>query len=400
MTPPGTPAMKPSFDILIKNGLLVTLDAEDSVIQRGCIGISNGVIARIGPEADFSGAAAVKMLDAEGGMVLPGLANARARPLQPGPGREEAGAGALPALARMIRSGSTAFCCASPRAKELCEAADEAGMRAVVAPMVTDSPPGTDADGFDLAEELLERCAGHPRIRVALAPHEPALADAGFLHRCRKLSERSEAGLVLGLPETLKEDASARKRLGKSPLARMSDLRLLSPRAVVSPIDFLDRGDAALLAASGATAALCASGTRACAAAAALLAAGVPLALGAGPGAFDMFFEMDAAAKLGKAALLDPTALPARAVIGMAVAEGLRALMPGPSAGRLSPGCAADLIVLHAGRPHLAPLYNPFSHLVYAARGSDVRHSVIGGRLVMEEGRILSFDAEHTRDAP
>jgi 5-methylthioadenosine/S-adenosylhomocysteine deaminase len=76
----------------------------------------------------------------------------------------------------------------------------------------------------------------------------------------------------------------------------------------------------------------------------------------------------------------------------MATIEGARALGLGDMVGSLEIGKKADIIIVDTNKPHLTPLYDPISHLVYAARGSDVCHSIINGRLVMEERRLLTLD--------
>jgi 5-methylthioadenosine/S-adenosylhomocysteine deaminase len=106
----------------------------------------------------------------------------------------------------------------------------------------------------------------------------------------------------------------------------------------------------------------------------------------------DLFLEMDTTAKLHKVSTLDPTVLDAATVLRMATIAGARALGLEQVIGSLEAGKAADLIVVDMTRPHLTPMYNPVSHLVYAVRGSDVDTVVINGRVVMEKGRLLSVD--------
>ena len=133
-----------------------------------------------------------------------------------------------------------------------------------------------------------------------------------------------------------------------------------------------------------------------------LLQMGINVALGtdgcASNNDLDLFGEMDSCAKLHKAATLDPTVLPAQTVLRMATRNGARALGLEGKAGELASGRLADLIVVDFGKPHLTPLYEPASHLVYAARGADVRHSIIHGRLVMEDRKLLTFDTTEVMD--
>jgi 5-methylthioadenosine/S-adenosylhomocysteine deaminase len=108
----------------------------------------------------------------------------------------------------------------------------------------------------------------------------------------------------------------------------------------------------------------------------------------------DLFSEMDSAAKMHKVNTLDPTVMDARTVLRMATVEGAKALGMGDIIGSIEEGKKADIIVVDIHKPHLTPMYHPYSHLVYAARGSDVSHSIINGRLVMKEARITTMDQE------
>ncbi|MBW1999470.1 MAG: amidohydrolase family protein, partial [Deltaproteobacteria bacterium] len=114
----------------------------------------------------------------------------------------------------------------------------------------------------------------------------------------------------------------------------------------------------------------------------------------------DMFSEMDMAAKLHKLSTLDTTVMDALTVLKMATKEGAGALGMGDKIGSIEIGKKADVIVLDLEKPHLTPMYNPYSHLVYAAKGSDVVHAIINGRLVMENRRLAHLDiAEIMMDA-
>jgi 5-methylthioadenosine/S-adenosylhomocysteine deaminase len=107
----------------------------------------------------------------------------------------------------------------------------------------------------------------------------------------------------------------------------------------------------------------------------------------------DMFEEMLTAALLAKHATGDPTAAPAPAVLEMATLGGARALGLEKDLGSLEEGKRADLIVVGRSEPRLHPLYDAVSHLVYAAKGADVRHVVVEGRVIMRDRRVLTLDA-------
>jgi len=108
----------------------------------------------------------------------------------------------------------------------------------------------------------------------------------------------------------------------------------------------------------------------------------------------DLFQEMDVAAKLHKVHRLDPTVMPSSVVLEMATLGGARVLGLEKEVGSLEVGKKADVIVVELSRPHLQPVYNVVSHLVYSATGADVRDVVIDGKLVMENRKLLTLDEE------
>lgn len=128
----------------------------------------------------------------------------------------------------------------------------------------------------------------------------------------------------------------------------------------------------------------------------ALLAAGIIIGLGtdgcASNNNLDLFSEMDKAAKLHKVVQRDPTACPAPQVLRMATRDGAAALGWQDQIGSLEVGRKADLVAIDLDQPHLTPLYNPISHLVYAVKGSDVRHVWVNGRQVVQDRRVLTVD--------
>jgi 5-methylthioadenosine/S-adenosylhomocysteine deaminase len=108
----------------------------------------------------------------------------------------------------------------------------------------------------------------------------------------------------------------------------------------------------------------------------------------------DLFLEMDTVAKLHKAKTLDPTVMDAQTVLKMATLNGAQVLGLESIIGSLEPGKKADLIIVDTAKPHLTPMYNPVSHMVYAARGSDVTTVIIDGTVVMADGQIQTMNLD------
>jgi 5-methylthioadenosine/S-adenosylhomocysteine deaminase len=127
-----------------------------------------------------------------------------------------------------------------------------------------------------------------------------------------------------------------------------------------------------------------------------MLKAGVKVGLGtdgcASNNNLDMIKEMSTAAKLHKVARLDPTVMDAKTVVRMATINGAKALGMNKITGSLEVGKKADIIIIGLNKPHLTPLYNEYSHLVYAANGADVDTVFINGKLVMENRQLLTID--------
>jgi len=131
-----------------------------------------------------------------------------------------------------------------------------------------------------------------------------------------------------------------------------------------------------------------------------LLARQVPVGLGtdgcASNNNLDLLTELDTAAKLAKVRRLDPTALPAWEALSLATRQGARVLGLEKEVGILAPGLKADVVVIDLDQPHLTPLYDPYSHLVYAATGADIQTVVVEGRVLVEDRRLLAFDLTET----
>jgi 5-methylthioadenosine/S-adenosylhomocysteine deaminase len=123
------------------------------------------------------------------------------------------------------------------------------------------------------------------------------------------------------------------------------------------------------------------------------------LAVGLGPDGpagsnndFNMFEEMDLAAKLQKVTTMDPRALPAPAALEMATIRGARALGREKEIGSIEAGKRADLITVRLDRANAQPLYDAVSQMVYALKGSDVRDVMVNGKVVVRDAKILTLD--------
>ncbi|MDA8404957.1 MAG: amidohydrolase [Desulfobacteraceae bacterium] len=420
--------MKP-YDILVTNGVVVTLDSKDRIIQNGAVAISGDRIVDIGPAAGFPDGEALKIIDAGGGIIMPGLVNTHTHaamtcfrgladdlplmtwlhdyifPAEANLDYQKVHAGALLACAEMILSGTTCFADMYLFEDAVAQAAKIAGMRAVVGEVLYDFPSpcyGPIEQGFVYTENLIQKWRDDPLVTVAVEPHSPYLCAPELLMRAARLSESHNVPLIIHVAETRSENTTMHERYGKSPVGHLADIGILSPRLLACHCVTVTEPDMELLAANQVKVSHNPESNMKLASGIApvprLMKAGVCVGLGTdgctSNNNLDMFSEMDTAAKLHKVNCMDPTVMDAPAVLKMATIDAARALGLSAVTGSLEIGKKADVIVVDTRKPHLTPMYNVYSHLVYAAGGHDVAASIIGGQLVMENRRLLTLDVE------
>ncbi len=415
------------FDLVIENGAILPMDSEDSILKQGLLGVQGDTIAHIGPLAQGYGAE--KTIDARGGLILPGLINGHTHaamslfrgladdlPLMewlnnyifPVERRMDAHfvhTGSLLACAEMIMCGTTTFCDMYLFEEEVARAAQKAGMRAVVGEVLYDFPSpnyGPVEEGLTYTESLIRKWKDHPLISVAVEPHSLYTCSPDLLTAASELAQAHGVPLIIHVAETLSEVAEVKKRYGKSPIEHLNALGVLGPRLIADHCVHLQEEEIETMAARGVKAVENPESNMKLASGIAplhlLLSHGVTVGLGtdgcASNNNLDLFTEMDMAAKIHKVQTMDPTVADATTVLKMATLEGAKALGLDRITGSLEVGKKADVIVVDTNRPHLTPLYNPFSHLVYSARGQDVSHTIVNGRVIMENRQLLTLDLD------
>ena len=424
--------MPSNCDLLITHGTILTAPGQRPTLTDGFVAIHQGVIHSLGPMTDLpSPLRARRTLDARGGLVMPGLVNGHchsAMTLFRGladdlPLMEWLHHHIFPAEARlvtremvywcsklaaaeMIQAGVTTVADSYFFEEEAARAFHDAGMRAVVAQGVIDFPaPGVPdpTRNIEAAAAAIERCRGFKRITPALFCHSPYTCGPRTLERAKELARAEQCKLFIHLAETREEVQQIRDQQGVSPTGYLERLGILDRDTVAVHGVHLDPADIAILKERGVGVITCPESNMklACGIAPvpAMLAAGIPMGLGsdgcASNNDLDLFSEMDTLAKLHKVACLDPTVLPAREALRLATSGGASVLGLDGQIGRLAPGLAADCLIIELESPHLTPFHSP-DLLVYAAKGSDVRTTIIGGEVVMEERRIQTFDLAET----
>ena len=413
----GGRVLTPAFDVVDAD---VLIDRETGTIRAvGADAAADDPVAGDGPDAT---------LDASGGLVIPGLVNAHTHvamtllrgyaddkpldawlqediwPAEAELTAADVRAGAELGIVEMIRSGTTAFGDMYFHVPEIVEAVEAAGLRARVghgAVTVGKDEPEARADvreSIDVAREYDGAADG--RVRTAVMPHSLTTVEDSLLREAVESARDAGVPIHAHANETRDEVDPIVEERGERPMEYAADVGLLAESTFLAHGVHVDEREIDLLAAHDTAVVHCPASNMKLASGIApvqqLADAGVTVALGTDGAAsnndLDLFDELRDAAMLGKLGADDAAAVPAAEAVRMATQGGATALsLPG---GRIEAGAAADLAVVDLDAPHLAPAHDLVSHLAYAVRGSDVRHTVCDGRVLMRDREVLTLDAE------
>lgn len=420
--------MEKKVDLCVKNALILTMDPNDTIIENGYLCVEGDSILEIGT-GDMEESMAHKTIDAQGGLLLPGLINCHTHvpmtlfrgladdlplmewltnyifPVERNMDEDFVRVGALLGCAEMILSGTTTFCDMYLFENEVAKAASEAGMRCLVGEVLYDFPSpnyGELENGFRYTESLIQQWKANPLVSIAVEPHSVFTCSPTLLERAADLASQYGVPFIIHLAETRDELDQVRERYGKTPVEHLKDLGLLTDEVIADHCVHLSPRDMDFLQESGARVVHNPQSNMKLASGIApvpdLLARGIAVGIGtdgcASNNNLDMFEEMDTTAKLHKVSKMDPTVMDALTVLKMATIGGAKVLGLDKLIGSIEVGKKADFIVLDPNCPHLVPMYNPYSHIVYAARGDDVHHCVINGKVVMEDRTLLTIEVE------
>lgn len=420
------------FDIRIDNGIIITVNPAFDVIQNGWIGISADRIAALGSMAQTTDRPqAGEVVDAAGCIVLPGLINAHTHlPMSLFRGLaddlpliewlekhifpaeaafitpETVRSATLLSCAEMLLSGTTTCCDGYFLESDVARAVRDCGMRAVMGQGVIDYPaPGVPdpSRNIEVARSFLSEWTHlSSRIRSSLFCHSPYTCSEETLLRTKALCRETGIRFQIHAAETKWEYDHLKETKGVTPIGYLDRLGILDPETVLVHAIWVDEDDVERIRKSGASIVHAAQSAMKLASGIApierYIELGIPTALGtdgsASNNTLDMFREMDISAKLHKIANQDPTVLNSRIVIEMATIGAARAIGLDREIGSIEVGKKADIVLLDAARPHLTPLYHPESQVVYAARGTDVRDTMVDGNWLVRNGKCIAFDLE------
>ncbi len=418
-------------DWLLTARYVIAMDANRQVIEYGAVAVKGQRIMAVGTEADLASRYQPKQRIARpNAIIAPGLINththaamslfrgladdrrlqdwlenyifpAEAKNVSPDFVRW----GTRLACLEMLLSGTTTFTDGYYFEDVVAEAAKEAGMRGVLGETVIGFPVAdakTPADALKFTEKFLIRFHNDPLITPAVAPHAIYTNSDDTLRAARALANKYNAPLIMHVSETKKENDDVRAKRGVSPVQALDAIGFFDGRTLIAHGVWLDDADIRILKKHGTGVAHCPSSNMKLSSGAApvlkMIAGGLNVGLGPdGPAGsnndFDLFEEMDLAAKLQKLVTMDPQSLPAPAALEMATISGARALGLGEEIGSLEPGKRADLITVSLQAPNALPLYNVYSQMVYTLKGFNVNDVMIDGKPIVINRRVLTLNA-------
>lgn len=410
------------MEILLKGvSYLVTQDSERRILRDKDVLIKEGIIESIGNLS----VSVDEIIDGKGLVAIPGLINTHTHipmtlfrgvaddmPLRAWLGEKiwpmEANlrphhirAGTELGLLESLRTGTTTLFDMYFFEDTIAEIFKEFGVRGVLASAIIDfgTPECKDfIDCLKLADSFVRRWANDPLIIPCYGPHAPYTVS---LEGLAEISSRgSDFCIQIHASETESEVREVIERYGKTPVKLIHETGLLSRRTVLAHLVWPKNDEISLISESGALVShnpvsnlKLSSGI---APIPEILERGVKVSLGtdgaASNNTLDMFETMKIAALIHKARRMDPTVMPAQLILDMATV--IPASYLPWKIGSIREGYEADVVLLNTRVPWWNPLHSVISNLVYSARSTDVRHVIVKGKLLIQDGKLRIKDEE------
>ena len=423
-------AQRKTVDLIVSGGTVVTMDGEKRLILNGAIAVKADKIIAVDTASKIARQFSSKQtINANGKVVIPGLINTHTHipmtlfrgisddldlqewltkyifPAEAKNVTEDfVRVGTRLGLAEMIRGGTTTFCDMYYFEDAIADEAAKAGVRGVLGETLIDFP-APDNKTFDEAksytEKFVKKWRNHPLIVPAIAPHAPYTVSEAHLKETRAMSDRLNAPLLIHLAEAETEtEFIQQKHQGIRPIEYVERIGFLSEKTIAAHVIQANEAELEILKRRGVGVAHNPQSNMKVAAGVApvpmMLAKDLRLGLGTDGAAsnndLSMWEEMDTAAKLHKIFSKDPKVVTAEQAFMMATIGSAKALHLEDKIGSLEAGKRADIVIVDFDNLRQTPMYNIYSHLVYATKANDVRHVIINGKVVMRDRNLLTLN--------
>lgn len=418
------------MNILISNGIILPMNAKEGqdLYFKGHIGIEDERISFVSADNvqanDFLAKHAdCLQIEATGKIVMPGLINTHTHvamallrgisddvplmewleqhiwPIEGKMGYQEVLDGAKLGILEMLMGGTTTFVDMYPYEEAVAEAAESAGVRALVSPC----PMDFRMEHFENDWRQVQKRFSHSRlVTMWMGPHAIYTLSGQHLQRSISLSKELGVGSHIHLSETQTENDNCMAQHGMSPTEFLEKEGLFSTKTLAAHCVVMSDHDIEILAKNGVSVAHNPQSNMKLASGIApvkkMIDAGINVSIGTDGASsnndLDMWEEMRTASLLQKVSTLDPCAIPAYTALKMATVNGAKAIGREGELGEIRTGALADILLIDIEKPHLYPHTNLVSELVYSTHASDVDTVIVNGRIVVRNRKCLSMNAQ------
>jgi len=420
-----------AFDIAIVGGELLTISNDMSKISDSFIGISDGKIKLVCSAKEMRGSVffAKKTINANNMVVMPGFVNTHAHlamscfrgiaddmplmkwlhesifPLEKQfVDYDMVYYGSLLSMAEMLLAGITTCADSYFFEEAIVKAGIEAKIRLIVGKGFFD-PPNIDSVVVEkiiaIAEKFVTRCGNISDLIVpAIFCHSPYSCSPQVMKALKNVARENDILFMLHLLESADENKIVFDRYGQSPVELLLVNDILDKKTVAVHGVYLNANEIDIFAEHEVKVSHNPQSNMKLACGVAPIArmkkANICVGIGTDGATsnnrLDMFSEMSTTAKLHKVSALDATILPAQDIVRMATIDGAKVLGIDSLVGSIEVGKLADIIIVDFNAPHLTPVYDYYSHLVYCAKASDVYATIVNGSIVVFNNEVKTFD--------
>ena len=341
--------------------------------------------------------------------------------------QEEKLAGSKLAIIEAIKAGSTTLGDYEANMDSVCKFITQIGARGNITHLVREAKrrvynPGelyeyeealgekSLQENLDLYDKWHDR--GDGRIKILFGPQGPDFLSKELLLKIQRLAKERNTKIHMHTQQGERETFQVVKRYGKRPVEWLKEIGYLDESLIAVHLTDADDDEARVVAASGASMILCPGSIGIIDGivppSTAFQGAGGNVALGSdqapGNNCHNIINEMKLAALFNKIKYRDPEIMPAWKALRMATIEGARAVGLGDLVGSLEVGKRADFIAIDLRKPSMLPVFtqpmrNIIPNLVYSARGEEVALSVVDGKIIYKDGKIIEIDEQECLQA-
>ncbi len=419
-------ALKHADLILTDIDFILTMDENLTVYEKSDIVIKDGKILDIGKDkkSEYFG----KTVVCNGKVALPGFINTHTHaamtllrgygsdnPLKvwleeyiwPAEGKfvsyEFVYDGTQIAVYEMLRTGTTTFVDMYFYENAVADVIRQIGIRGILSTGILDFPtPGakTPEEGIRKTIEFIEEYKNHSYVIPAIGPHAPYTCSPDTLKKAFKVSEKYDVLFHIHVAETEFEVKTISEKYGKTPVEHLDAVGVLSERTLAAHMVYPTEEEIEILAKRGVKVSHCPESNLKLASGVApvpeMIKAGVTVSMGTDGTAsnddLDIIGEVSTAAKLHKGIKKDPTVINAKEALLMATRWAAEAVRMSDKIGSLEIGKYADIVLIDFSQPHLNPVYDPYTQIVYSSKGCDVDTVVINGEIKVLNKKVLAID--------